>query len=105
MLAVEAVHEFTKQPPETYTKSIDFTGKLPTGAILTSATVQAVDAAGTEVSGTVLSGTSATISGNQGLIKVLGGVHGQDYRIRFLFNASNGDIYKEDMLMHVVNKL
>ena len=104
MLVIDPVNEFTKQPAESYTRAIDFTGKLPTGATLQSGTVQAIDLSGADVSGTVLSGTSAVISGNEARIKVLAGVHGQDYRIRFVMTLTNTDVLEEDMLMHVLNR-
>lgn len=97
------MNTFSKQPAETYTIGIDFTGKLPTGATVSSGTVAAFDAAGVSASGTVLSGTTATIVGNEARIKVLAGTHGQDYRIRFSVTLSNADILEEDVLMRVGN--
>lgn len=97
------MNTFSKQPSETYTIGIDFTGKLPTGATLSSGTVAAVDPAGVSASGTVLSSTSATIVANEARIKVLAGTHGYDYRIRFTCTLSNADILEEDVLMRVGN--
>ena len=98
------MNTFSKQPSETYTIAVEFSGKLPTGATIVSGTVSATDQAGTDMTSTVLSGTSATISGTQALIKVLAGVHGQTYRLRFLVTLSTSDLLEEDVLMQVANE-
>lgn len=99
------MNTFNKQPNETYTIAVDFTGKLPTGATISTGTVFAFDQAGTDVSGTVLDpGSAATIVGNEARKRVLAGTHGQDYRIRFRVTLSNTDILEEDVLMRVVNQ-
>jgi len=96
------MNTFSKQPAETYTIGIDFAGKLPAGATLANGTVTAMDAAGIDAPG-VISDASATIVGNEARIKVLAGLHGQDYRIRFRMTLSNADILEEDVLMRVGN--
>lgn len=95
--------EFTKQPAETYTIAVEFEGKLPSAASLSSGTFAAYDPTGANVSGAILSGTAATISGTQARIKVLGGTHGLDYRVRLVATLTNADILEEDGVMHVVN--
>jgi hypothetical protein len=97
------MNTFSKQPAETYTIGVDFTGKLPAAATISSGTVAAVDAAGTDMTGTVLASGTATIVGNEARVKVLAGVHGQDYRIRFQVTLSNSDLLEEDVLMRVGN--
>lgn len=98
------MNTFSKQSSETYTIGVDFTGKLPTGATISSGTVSAKDQAGTDMTATVLSGTSATIMMNEARIKVLAGLHGQNYRIRFLITLSTSDLLEEDVLMRVANE-
>lgn len=97
------MNTFKKQPAETYTIAIDFTGKLPTGATLSSGTVAAFDPNGTDVTGTILSSGTATVVGNEARIKVLAGVHGIDYRVRFRMTLSTADILEEDVVMQVEN--
>jgi len=96
------MNTFSKQPAETYTIGIDFAGKLPAGAMLANGTVTATDAAGVTAP-SVISDSSAVIAGNEARIKVLAGLHGQDYRIRFRMTLSNADILEEDVLMRVGN--
>ena len=99
-----SVGTFPKQPPETYTTGVDFVDKLPAGISLSSGTVAAFDPAGTDVSATVLANTTATISGTQALVRVLAGVHGVRYRIKFLCSLTNGDVREKDLLMSVENQ-
>lgn len=94
---------FSKQPSESYTIGVPFAGKLPTGASVASGVVAAFDPSGADVSGSVLSGTSCTIVANEALIKVLGGVHGTDYRLRFRVTLDNSDVLEEDVVMTVEN--
>lgn len=95
------MNTFSKQPSETYTIGIDFTGKLPAGATITSGIIAATDAAG--VTASVIADTSAMVVGNEARVKVLAGLHGQDYRIRFRMTLSNMDLLEEDVLMRVGN--
>lgn len=97
------MQEFSKQPAETYTIGVPFAGKLPTGTTVISGTVAAFDPLGADVTGSVLSGGVATIVANEARIKVLGGTHGIDYKIRFRVTLDSADILEEDVLMHVIN--
>jgi hypothetical protein len=99
-----SVGTFPKQPTETYTVGVDFADKLPTGASVSTGTVTAIDPAGVDVSGTVLSDTSVTVSGTKALIRVLAGVHGLAYRLKFVCTLSNGDVREKDLLMSVENQ-
>jgi hypothetical protein len=94
---------FLKQPSETYTIAVEFSGKLPSGASLSSGTVSAtrMDTGATDNS--VLASTSATISGTQARVRVKQGVSGVAYKITFVVTLSNTDILEEDVLMHVVD--
>jgi hypothetical protein len=99
-----SVGTFPKQPSESYTVGVDFADKLPTGVTVANGTVTAIDPAGTDVSGIVLSDTSATISGTKALIRVLAGVHGLAYRLKFVCTLSNNDVREKDLLMSVENQ-
>lgn len=97
------MEQFDKQPAEAYVIAIEFagTGKLPEGTSLFSATVQATRYPDLVVDNSVIANTLASISGTQALIKVLGGTHGNDYRITFMVTLSNLDLLEEDVLMEV----
>ena len=99
------MNTFSKQPAETYTIGVDFTGKLPTGATISSGTAFAYNAAGTDVSATVLSaGSAATIVVNEARKRVQAGTHGESYRIKFQVTLSTADVLEEDVLMRVENQ-
>jgi len=95
---------FSKQPAETYTIAVDFAGKLPTGATLSTGTVALFDPAGTDLTGTMLSSGTATVVGDEARIKVIGGTHGVDYRVRFRMTLTSADVLEEDVQMRVENQ-
>lgn len=94
---------FSKQPNETYTIGVPFAGKLPTGTAVSSGVVAAFDPAGVDVSSTVLSGTTCSIVSNEARIRVLAGVHGTTYRLRFRVTLDSADVLEEDIEMTVEN--
>lgn len=98
------MNKFTKQPAEEYVIGVEFLGRLPTGTSLSFGTVSATDLSGADVTGTILTSPTATISGTQARAKAKAGVHGQDYRIRFVLTLNNSDILEEDLTMEVRNK-
>ena len=98
---IEVVEEFRKDPVESYTIGIPFTGKLPAGTSLASGVFTAVDPAGTDVTATVLSSGIATIDGNEARIDVLAGVHGVDYKLLLVVTLDNGKVLKEVVRMRV----
>jgi hypothetical protein len=93
--------EFIKQPAESYTIAVEFTGKLPTGATLTSGTVSAVRLDTGAADNSVLASTTATIVGTQARVKVQAGTSGVDYKVSFLVTLSNSDLLEEDIEMRV----
>jgi hypothetical protein len=93
---------FVKQPSETYTIAVEFSGKLPSGASLSSGTVSAIRMDTGATDNSVLASTSATISGTQARVRVKQGVSGVIYKITFVVALSNADILEEDVLMHVI---
>ena len=96
------IQQFLKQPAETYTIAIDCAGKLPTGSSLVSGTVAAFDPAGTDVTGTVTGGV-VSIAGTEARVRVMGGVHGTQYRLRLRLTLDTTDVLEEDVLMSVEN--
>lgn len=99
------MNTFSKQPAETFTIGVPFLGKLPTGTHVASGTVNAFDPAGVDVSGTVLSGTICAVvpATEEVRIRVLAGVHGTCYRIRFRVTLDSADVLEEDVAMLVEN--
>jgi hypothetical protein len=98
------MNTFSKQPAETYTIRVDCTGKLPEATTLSTGTVALFNALGTDLSSTMLSNTIANIVDSEARVKVIGGTHGLEYRIRFLLTLSNADVLEEDVLMRVENR-
>ncbi len=98
------MESFSKQPSESYTIAVEFSGKLPTGASLSSGTCAAYDPNGASVSATVLTGVTVSVSGTQARIGVQNGTHGVDYRLRFLMTLTTNEVLEEDILMRVENK-
>ena len=98
------IGHFAKQPAESYSIDVDYTGRLPTGTLVLSGTVGAVDTADdSDVSGTVLASTSATII-NAGLgaqVGVLAGTSGKRYKITFTATLDSGDMLEDDITMTV----
>ena len=98
------VRRFNKQPSETYTIAVDFVGALPVGETPFSGTVSARKYETGVTDNTVLSSTTATISGTQARIRVLGGTSGLVYRITFLVTLTNNDLLEEDVDMFVLSE-
>ena len=94
--------EITKQPGENYPFSVDYTGQLPTGATLSSAAVTVIQIdTGTNVTATLLASGTATISGNQAIVRLQSGTNGQAYRITFLATLSDTSILEDDVILRV----
>jgi hypothetical protein len=96
------VNFFEKQPSETYTIAVEFSGKLPTGASLSTGTVSAVRTDTGATDNSVLASQTLTISGTQAKVRVLGGLAGVSYKLTFLLTLSTGEILDEDVTMGVV---
>ena len=83
----------------------DFAGKLPTGASISSASLSAVDLDDdSDQTAVVLQTAVGTISGTQVLGRVLAGVLGHLYKVRFLVTLSTGEVLLETVLMLVVER-
>ena len=95
------INHFCKQPTEEYVFGIEFAGRLPAGAALALGTVTARDLSGADVTTQVLTTQTVTILGTQARAKAVGGIHGQDYRLKFVLTLTTGDILEEDLLMEV----
>ena len=94
---------FEKRPGESFTREIDFTGRLPVGRSLASATISAVDASGSDATGTVLFSTTGDISGSKLLYRGKAGTDGQNYTLLFVVMLDNGETLEELVVMKVTN--
>ena len=99
-------HRFTKQTPEAYYITVDFSARLASGETLLDAgsTIVAVDKLGNIVSTTVLDSGKHVIGTPEVLVFVRAGDDRQDYKISLNINSSNGSNYEHDILMMVRNE-
>ena len=95
------IGDFEKQPGESYTITVDYTGKLPSGAEVDSGTVAAVVVQSGDTDNSVLSSTTATTTTTSAAIKVTGGTDGEDYKVTFTTTLDNTDVLEDDVLMRV----
>lgn len=92
---------FEKQPNESYTIGVEFANRLPFSATVSSGTVSAKDLSTGATDNSVLSSTTATISGTQARVKVLGGTHQKNYKVTFAVTLSDSGVLEEDIEMRV----
>ena len=96
---------FNKHPSETYPIGIDYTGKAPTGAILTGTVWAALDMFDeTDASGDVLSNTTGIIAGSVAKVRVEGGVLDHSYRLSLTATFDTGDVLHDNVYMTVVEE-
>lgn len=93
---------FEKQPSETWTVAVEFSGKLPTGASLSTGTVSAIRTDTGATDNSVLASQTLTISGTQAKVRVLAGSAGVKYKLTFLVTLDTSEILEEDVTMGVV---
>lgn len=90
---------FPKTPAETYTKAIDYTDRLPTGATPSAVSLAAVDMLDNSSAAGVVGSGSA--SGNTSLVPITGGTDGHDYLLTFTTTLSNGNVLEDHCVMQV----
>lgn len=103
-MAEPLLESFAKQPAETYPIGVEFSGQLPAGTAIVSGTVAGKNMATGLTDNTILANTTATISGTQAKVKVLGGTDGVQYKITFLVTLDDGSVLEEDILMNVADR-
>lgn len=103
MERIRYIGEIVKQVAERRSLTVDFTGRMPTGATLSSCAVSAKILPAGTTDNTVISGTTATISGATATVYALGGVDSFRYRITFTATLSDTSVLVEDILMLVDN--
>ena len=95
---------FLKRPNESYTRDINFTGRLPTGRTLDSVAISATDSSGADATSTVVAGPSGNISGSRIFYRVQAGSIGETYRLLFAVTLDNGEAIEELIDMKVVEE-
>jgi ABC-type Zn uptake system ZnuABC Zn-binding protein ZnuA len=95
------LENFTKASVETYTKSISYAEKIPTGLTVSSVAVSSIDLQDGE------SASVATAAAGDGVaveFTVTGGVDGHEYLITLTSTLSDGTIISDQITMSVIDR-
>lgn len=95
---------FEKQEAEKITIAIEYVNRLPSGATVVSGVCSGINLTTNAADNTIFTSTTATISGTQAKVQVIGGTRGTTYKVTVTTTFSNGDILEDDVEMQVVAK-
>jgi len=98
-------HQFTKHSTETYTKTINFTDRLPTGAAVSSAAVhEAIDLQdGSDVSSSLIAGLSVS-SPNVSIPFKAAGTDGHVYLVTIKTTLDNSNVLTDVLRVKIVDR-
>ena len=94
---------FVKHPSETYPIGVDYTGKAPTGAVLTSGVWSATDQSdNSDATGAVLFSATAVIEGGVvAKVRVQSGTNGVSYKLGLTATFDTGDVLHDNLFMFI----
>ena len=95
----DPVFEFTKQPSEEPSFSLDFTNDMESGDAIAIEVATVFDVNGVNLTSTMILGTIS--DGEKATTTVTGGTSGQKYLIVVAVTTNNGYVYSKGVLMNV----
>lgn len=98
-------NEFEKYPSETYPIGVDYTGKAPSGAVLSSGVWTAEDTFdSSDASTVVLLTTSAIIDGMVAKCRVKSGTLNKLYKLGITATFDTGDVLHDNVYMRILEE-
>ena len=96
---------FTKQPAETFSVALDFTGNLPSGTTLSSGTASAILISdSSDADSIILDSTTLTIDAGEdtATAKLKAGSAAGRYKVTYTLTLDNADILEEDIIVNCI---
>lgn len=100
---MELLESFSKHSAEAYTKAIDYSDRLPSGATISSVALSAIDLETGASAGSVVG--SGSYSGSTALVPVQAGTDGKSYLITATLTLSNSNVLVGQLKMTIEDRL